>query len=103
VVSGAVRVNAVDGNVVLERMSFVATLFRAELESAKLIGKTFDSLLERFSQRVKRSYRVVEESDHLRAAQIDYAAKKSMSLHAENALLTAEELVKIDGDQIHLG
>jgi Protein of unknown function (DUF3540) len=103
VVSGGLRVNAVDGSVVLERLSFLGTFFQAEIERAKLLGKSLDTLLERVSQRVKRSYRVVEESDHVRAESIDYAAKTSMSLHAQNTLLTAEELVKLEGEQIHLG
>jgi hypothetical protein len=30
-------------------------------------------------------------------------AKETMNLHAANALVTAEELVKVDGEQIHLG
>ena len=50
---------------------------------------------------MKRSYRAVEETDQLRAGQIDYVAKETLSLHGENALLTAEELVKVDGEQIH--
>ena len=61
------------------------------------------ALLDRVSSRVKRSYRMVEECDHVRAEQIDYAAKKRLSLHGETALLTAQHLAKVEGDQIHLG
>jgi hypothetical protein len=103
VVSGAFRVNAVDGSVVLERLSFLGKLVRAEVGKAKVFGETLDSLLERVSQRVKRSYRMVEELDHVRAEQIDYAAQKRLGLHGENAVISAECLAKVEGDQIHLG
>ena len=103
VVAGRIDVNAADGNVVLGRLTFLGTFVRAEIEKIKLVAERFDSVVERVAQRVKRSYRSVEESDHVRAERIDYSAKKTASLHGENTLLTAEELVKIDGEQIHVG
>ncbi len=82
---------------------FLSKFIRAEVGRAKIFGETVDSVLDRVSQRLKRSYRVVEECDHVRAEQIDYAAKKRLSLHGEHALVTAQHLAKIEGDQIHLG
>ncbi len=103
IVTGGLDVSAVHGSFVIERLSFLGTLFQAQIEKAKLVASTLDSTLERMSQRVKRSYRFVEEIDQVRADRIDYTAKKSMSLHARNAMVTAEELVKVDGEQIHVG
>lgn len=103
VVSGAVHVNAAEGNVGVERLTFFGSLVRAEIETVKLLADRVDSVVERLSQRLKRSFRSVEESDQVRASHIDYTAKKTMSLHAGNALVTAEELVKLDGEQIHVG
>lgn len=103
VTSGSVEVRAVSGSVVLERLSVLGTVVLAELGKVKLLAGTFDSVLERVSQKVKRSYRTVEEVDQVRAERIDYAAQRNMSLRGENALITAEELVKVDGGQIHLG
>jgi hypothetical protein len=103
VVSGAVRVNAVDGSMALERLSFFGKLVRAEIGKTKVFGETLDSMLDRVAQRVKRSYRIIEECDHVRAEQLDYAAKKRLSLHGETALITAQHLAKVEGDQIHLG
>lgn len=103
VVSGDLRVNAVDGTVALTRLSFLGDVVRAEIAKAKVLAGSFDTIAERISQKVKRAYRIVEETDHLRAEAVDYVAKKTMSLRGQNALVTAEELVKVDGDQIHLG
>ena len=103
IVTGGLEVNAVRGSFAVEHLSFLGTFLQANIEKAKLVAGSLDSSLDRLSQRVKRSYRFVEEIDQVRADQIDYAAKKSLSLHARNAMVTAEELVKLDGEQIHVG
>jgi hypothetical protein len=68
-----------------------------------VVADSCDSVFDRLLQRVKRSYRFVEEHDQVRAAQIDYVAQNNASLRGENTLITAKDLVKVDGEQIHLG
>jgi hypothetical protein len=103
VVSGEVKVTAAEGSVTVGTLAYLGSFVRAEVEKVKLAASTLDSVLERFSQKVKRSYRIVEELDQLRAEQVDHQARQTMSLRGRNALVTAEELVKLDGEQIHLG
>lgn len=103
VVAGRFNLNAVDGNVALQRLSYVGRFVQSEVEKIRSLAGTFDSVLERFSQKVKRSYRTVEELDQVKAEQLDYKANKTMSLRGGNTLVTADKLVKVDGDQIHLG
>lgn len=103
VAAGGLRVNAAEGHVVLQSLSFLGDVVRAEIDAVKLLAGRFDAVVERLSQRVQRSYRTVTETDQVRAQRIDYTAEKTMSLHAEHALVTAEELVKVDAEQIHLG
>jgi hypothetical protein len=103
VTSSAVRVNAVEGSVVVQGLTFLGDVVRAEIDRVKLVAQTFDSVLERLTQKVQRSYRTVTETDQLRAERIDYTADKVMSLRAEHALVTADELAKVDAEQIHLG
>ncbi|HZF53640.1 MAG TPA: DUF3540 domain-containing protein [Polyangiaceae bacterium] len=103
VVSVGVNVNAVEGNVVIQKLSLLGAHVRAEVEKLKTFAGSVDSVMDRLVTRAKRSYRFVEETDQVKAERIDYAADKSMSLRGENAILVAEELVKVDGGQIHLG
>jgi hypothetical protein len=103
VASAGVSVTAAEGSFVLKRLAYLGSVVHAEVERVKHAGIVLDSVLERVSQRVKRSIRLVEEVDHVRAAEIDYSAKSNMHLRGHNAIVTAEELVKIDGEQIHLG
>jgi hypothetical protein len=103
VAAGAVRVHADEGYAVFRQLSLLGSWVRAEFERIKVLADSCDTTLERLLQRVKRSYRFVEEHDQVRAAQIDYAAQKNASLRGENALVTAKKLVKVDGEQIHVG
>ncbi|WP_437315859.1 DUF3540 domain-containing protein [Sorangium sp. So ce385] len=102
-VASTFRVQAKEGHVALGLFSFVSKVVRGEVDRAKLVGRSLDAHLERLMQRVKRSYRIVEEADHVRADRIDYAAKGNLAIHSENAKITASHLVKIDGDQIQVG
>jgi hypothetical protein len=101
--SSELTVRSPKGSIFFENLTYMGMRFLAEIEGIKLLGGFFDTVMERISQKVKRSYRTVEELDTVRSGQIDYRAEKNMSLRGQNALMTARELVKIDGDQIHLG
>ncbi|AUX41460.1 hypothetical protein SOCE26_028720 [Sorangium cellulosum] len=103
VVAGEVTVNARRGSLFVESLSYLGTAVQAEIEKVKVKAAALDTSVERVIERVKRVYRYVEEFEQLRAERVDYAARKNMSLRGENLLVTAEELVKLDGAQIHLG
>jgi hypothetical protein len=103
VAAGGLQVTAGEGRVVLGGLSFLGDVVRAEVDAVKLFASRFDAVLERVSQRVQRSYRTVAETDHVRAQRIDYAAEKTASVHGENTLVTADALVKVDAEQIHMG
>lgn len=102
-VTGTLHAHAAEAEIFLERSSFLGRLARVEVETVKVLGRFFDSVLERFSQRVRRSFRKVEELDQVRAEHLDYTANQTASVRGHNTLLTAEQLVKLDGDQVHLG
>jgi hypothetical protein len=103
VTAGGIRVNATEGNIVLQQLSVLGSFVRAEFDRIKVLAESCDSTFDRLLQRMKRSYRFIEEHDQVRAARIDYVAENNASLRGENTLVTAKDLVKIDGEQIHLG
>jgi hypothetical protein len=103
VTAGGVRVNAAEGSAVIQQLSLLGSFVRAEFDRIKVLAASCDSVFDRLLQRVKRSYRFVEEHDQVRATQIDYVAQNNASLRGENTLITAKDLVKVDGEQIHLG
>lgn len=101
--SATLRVEALKGDVTVQSLSLVGGVLRSCVDQIKSVGRTFDSVFERCHQRVGRSYRVVDEIDQVKANMMDYRADTSLQLHARHTLMTADELVKVDADQIHLG
>jgi hypothetical protein len=87
----------------METLSVLGGAVKAELGKVKMYAATLDSFFERVTQRAKRSLRTVEELDQVRAQHIDYAAAGNAQLRGENALITAHDLAKINGEQVHIG
>jgi hypothetical protein len=103
ITSAGIDMKAAEATLSIDRIAVLGRQLLAEVASVKFVAGAVDSVLDRWVQKVKRAYRTVEELDQLRARRVDYTAEKSMHLHAENALVTAGELVKLDGEHIHLG
>ena len=101
--SRELSVTTVDGEIKSDRFRFFGRMVQAQASTVKSFLGTMDTALERFTQTVKRSYRFVEELDVTRAAEIDMRSKETMTLRAKNAFVAAKDLVKVDGEQIHLG
>lgn len=102
-VAKLVRTTAVEAMVSVDRLGLVGRFVETHAQTVKNVLGTVDSVMERLSQHVQRSYRVVEEVDLTRAGEVDVRVQRSLSMRAENALIDAEEVVKMQAEQIHLG
>ncbi len=103
IVSSGIDVRSTKMNVVVEGLELVGTYVKAEVGRAKLFAESLDHVLDRFSQKVKRSYRHVEDLDQVQAGSMHHRVEKTLRVHAHDTALTADGLVKIDGKQIHVG
>lgn len=92
-----------EGNVFLGRLSYTGKQLISQVEKISVLAVVMDFIVERVTQKSKSSHRVIEEMEYLRSRQMDYQASHNMQLHGKNTLLTADELVKLDGEQVHLG
>jgi len=99
----SVAMKAAEGTFGLSRATFVGDELLAEIKAAKTAFGVLDVVADRVKQKAARVYRFVSELDQLRAKRVDYTAEKSMHLHGENSLVTADVLVKVDGEHIHMG
>lgn len=101
--SRGIKLNAEEGDLFIDRLTFLGRKALAELDVAKVFAGTVDSVMDRFTRKVKSSFRFVEGVDQVRAKQVDYTAKENMRLRGRNALMNADLLFRIDGDSIQLG
>ena len=75
----------------------------AQIAKVDLTAEESTSLVGRVFQKAKRVFRIVEETETLRTRQLDVVAETNLRMHGDTTLLTATDLVKVDGKQIQLG
>ncbi|WP_437832525.1 DUF3540 domain-containing protein [Sorangium sp. So ce1153] len=98
-----VHVRAKRGSIAIEELGFFGRLLQAEVTKVALVAQEADTMLTRWTQRAKRVFRFIEELDQTRAGTIDLRAQSLVGIRAENAIISARVLAKVDGEQIHLG
>lgn len=101
--SASVEVNAVQTRIASRAVELVGEAVGAELGTVKIVAKTVDSIFERLSQRMKRSFKTVEQTDQVKANHLDYAAETIAHFRGEHTIVSAKDLVKVNGEQIHMG
>lgn len=98
-----VEIKAVKGTALLGDVSFLAGTFRGNIGRVKTTIGNLETLAERIVQKVKRSYRDVEDFEETRIGRARYLVKGMFSLRAKNTVIKTEETVRIDGEKIYLG
>lgn len=73
------------------------------LRQGRLFGDLFETSLARLSQLLGNSHRTVQGLDQVRCANLDYQAEQTVHIHGRDVLADAEHLMRVDGDQIHIG
>jgi hypothetical protein len=84
----------------LVQVGRLASWYVAKLRS---MGEMVETFADHVLTRAKRSSRFVEGSDQMRAGDIDHRADGTLQLRAESAFITADTIVRVDADQIHMG
>ncbi len=75
----------------------------ASLGRVALLAEAIETIAQRIVGRFRRSIRIVEESEQLRARDIEQRASGHMHLRGDAVTLQGGALVKLRADQIHLG
>ena len=103
ITSTRLALRAAEGRVVFGSLTALLGSLLTQVEAARLVADTIDSVCQRLSQTLRRCTRRVTEMDELRAGRLDYRTEQEMCLRAENLLAGARKLAKVDGEQIHIG
>jgi hypothetical protein len=69
----------------------------------KTITQNMTTIVERQVTRARESFRWIEQTDETRAGRVHMLIKNRLQIQAKHASITAEGLVKIDGQKIDLG
>lgn len=98
-----VETSSTEASFSVGKLEIVAAVVHANAERVKSVLGMFDAVLERVSQHVKRSYKFVEEVEIKRAREVDVHVERSYRLRTQNTLMDAEQIVKVQAEQVHLG
>ena len=103
VISTEIEVRARTVSALVEGAELIGGWLRSEVDKVKVVAKSLDQVVERFSQRSKRSFREVSDFDQVKAGTMHHKIEKTLRVHAGDAAITADGVVKMDGKQIHVG
>jgi hypothetical protein len=103
ITAGDLTVYGQTAKLLLDDVLHIGRQIAAHVGRVRLVGELLETLVDRLLGRAKRSYRFVEECEHLRSGHIDYRATETLHVRGRNAFITAKAIAKIDGDQIHMG
>jgi hypothetical protein len=92
-----------EGKFVLRSLSLLSEGLHAETGKLKFLSQAVEATVERLSAKFGNVYRKVEELEQVRAGQLHLRVDGNLDLRGKNSLLTAERLVKLNADQIHMG
>ena len=100
---GELSLRARRGSIALEELGFVGRVLNARVSKVSLVAEQLDTRLTRWIQRVKRAFRFVEDLEQLRAGTVDIRAERLAAVRADNTIIAARTVAKIDGEQVHIG
>jgi len=95
--------NTMKATLFADSLSYVGRTIDANVERVRHFGKRLESVIDVVTSRVKHSHRTIEEVERIKAKELHVRAEATLNIHGKNTLMTAEKLVKFDGEQIHLG
>ena len=83
--------------------SFLAQTLEARIGKAATVIEALDTVCGRLTERLKTSFRWIENFEQTKAGRISTIVKERFAVRTRHASLLAEEEVTIDGRKIHLG
>lgn len=102
--SGAeLKLRAQKGEAAIEKMRFSGVSLSTSWRTIKLAARNIDTVAERLIQKLKRSYRTVDEFEESKIGRLRILVNNRFFLKSKNTTVLADETVKLDGKKILLG
>ena len=101
--SGQFSLHARKGRVAVDKISVLSRVFQANIKGVKVVFASMEQIIGRLTQKLRNSFRFIKEHHEVQAGSARYLVDDMLSMHSKNALHMAEEIVTINGEQVHLG
>lgn len=101
--SQTIAADADEGRFRLKHLSFLGHAIDTQVQRIRTVAETCDHYIRTWTQRLVSSFRSVSDHDEVQANSKRTLVDGVLTMQARTAVMTAEEDVKIDAEQIHLG
>lgn len=91
------------GEAAFGSMSLLTKVARLRCKTLSVMAKAAEQLVGHLTQRLTNAVRLVADHEEVQAQSMRYCVADTLAMHAKNAQHIAEEVVKIDAGQVHLG
>ena len=96
-------VYAQSGEIAVARLSLLGRIIQWQTQKVLAVAESVEQVFGSLTQRLKSSQRFVEGHEDVQCGSSRQLVEETCSVQAKNINHTAEELVKVDGEQVHLG
>ncbi|MFS2222983.1 DUF3540 domain-containing protein [Pantoea sp. B65] len=101
--SQRLRVTATEGECQIGALKYSGDSLSAWISLTSMMGKRCESVWQTITQIGHNVFRHTRQCEHLRVGQLDVKAENYLHLHAQNTVITASAIAKVDAGQIHMG
>ncbi len=102
--AGALRLKAKSALAVLDELRLLGGTIEANVaDRAVLLAERVETRATRILQRAKQVFRFVDDLEQVRLGNYDLRAEGLAAIRAENTIVSARLLSKLDGEQVKIG
>ncbi len=96
-------VYAQSGEIAVARLSVLGRVIQWQAKKVLAVAESVEQVFRSLTQRLKESQRFVEEHEDVQCGSARHLVEETLTMQAKNINHTADEVVKVDGEQVHLG
>jgi hypothetical protein len=101
--ANTLNVVAERGSVLVHSLSLLSECLRLDTGRASLVATAIETFAERISTRAGRVTRHIAGLEQVQAAEFQLRVDNTLELRGQNALFSAKQLFKLNGEQVHVG
>jgi hypothetical protein len=102
-VGRAIDLVADEGTLLVKSLSVLSEVCRVHASQTTLLANVVESIAERVSSYARCVLRRTEELEQVQAGELHVRVAGNLDVRGRNTLLSAQQLVKLNGEQVHLG
>lgn len=96
-------VYAQSGEIAVAKLSLLGRIIQWQAKKVLAVAESVEHVFSSLTQRLRESQRYVEEHEDVQCGSARHLVEETLTMQAKNINHMAEELVKVDGEQVHLG